>query len=358
METFPGKRRPPDSSATGSRAASASPDPRSASSRSSDGQLLFGLHRWDRATGATSTVLSGRTTSSMSDEERSCANACVRPPPGSPPTTCVTTASWPLRAGPCWCGTTRTARVGSRRGGRFDPRLSPDGSTGSRGWNQEVFTCGPGRHQPSILAGPEGEESWAVADFIAAEELSRSRGYWWLPDSTGILVQRTDESPVPIWYRSDPAHPPPGARCPAVHPHAGANNTRRTVAIRPGREGERIRLPTSEYLAGVGAGVVMDREQTELTVCDRRSRSGANISSRGSTWFPGLPRIDPAGRLLGWTDDDRRLTIDGEPIRGDVTRPGGRRCAARVRHRLHRSGGEPAVVEDAGFRWLSSPGTT
>ena len=36
-----------------------------------------------------------------------------------------------------------------------------------------------------------------LADFVAQEEMDRYRGYWWDPDSSGILFARVDESGVP-----------------------------------------------------------------------------------------------------------------------------------------------------------------
>ncbi|MEZ5158867.1 MAG: alpha/beta fold hydrolase [Candidatus Nanopelagicales bacterium] len=333
---------------------------RSSGSRSSS----LELHRWDRTTGATSTVLSGRTTSSMSDEERSMRERLRETASGITAydvrdDRIVASAGgsllvWDEAAG---------AREVPGAAGAFDPRLSPDGN-----WMTWVEPAGLHCRawdgtQHSIVVQSEGEESWAVADFIAAEELSRSRGYWWLPDSTGILVQRTDDSPVPVWFRSDPAHPhqaPVAQR----YPHAGADNARVELwRFDLSGEGERIGLPAFEYLAGVGAGVVtlLNREQTELTVCDY---TGAILAQTNQQpWIdlvPGLPRIDPAGRLLSWIDDDRRrLSIDGEPVTGDVQlralvgadaeRVYVTACSDPAESRL-------AVVDKAGFRWLSEPG--
>lgn len=43
---------------------------------------------------------------------------------------------------------------------------------------------------------------WGEAEFVAQEELDRHTGYWWSPDDTRIVVQRTDESPVGIVTRA------------------------------------------------------------------------------------------------------------------------------------------------------------
>lgn len=81
------------------------------------------------------------------------------------------------------------------------------------------------------LAGEDDPEiSWGSAEFVAAEEMSRLRGYWWSLDSQSIAACRVDNAPVHQWFigtrpsranRQLPATPPPGAptrwsRCTAI----------------------------------------------------------------------------------------------------------------------------------------------
>ncbi|MFM2077089.1 MAG: hypothetical protein RJA49_979, partial [Actinomycetota bacterium] len=49
--------------------------------------------------------------------------------------------------------------------------------------------------------------TWGSADFIAAEEMGRHRGYWWSPDGSSVAACRVDVGAVPRWYIADPAHP-------------------------------------------------------------------------------------------------------------------------------------------------------
>jgi dipeptidyl-peptidase-4 len=44
--------------------------------------------------------------------------------------------------------------------------------------------------------------SWGVAEFVAQEEMHRSRGHWWSPDDSRIAVARVDESPVAVVTRA------------------------------------------------------------------------------------------------------------------------------------------------------------
>lgn len=46
-----------------------------------------------------------------------------------------------------------------------------------------------------------------LAEFAAGEEMDRYEGFWWSPDSQSILIERADESPEPVWWIADPAHP-------------------------------------------------------------------------------------------------------------------------------------------------------
>ena len=58
------------------------------------------------------------------------------------------------------------------------------------------------------LAEPDGpDQAVGVAEFIAAEEMGRARGYWWSPDGEALLVARVDDTPVPRWHIADPEHP-------------------------------------------------------------------------------------------------------------------------------------------------------
>src|SRR5690606_4434389 len=61
------------------------------------------------------------------------------------------------------------------------------------------------------------------AEFIAAEELSRFRGFWWAPDGSGLLVERYDETTIPVWYLADPARPEEQPRA-VRYPRAGTEN--------------------------------------------------------------------------------------------------------------------------------------
>jgi dipeptidyl-peptidase-4 len=167
---------------------------------------------------------------------------------------------------------------------------------------------------PRILAREDGDAlvSWGSAEFIAAEEFDRYRGYWWAPDGATILATRTDESPVPRWYLHDPGEPDQPPR-PVHYPPAGGANALVTLHLLP-IDGGRVDVSwdTEKYPYLVTAD--WDEHGPLVTVLDRRQRHGLvlGIDPRtGATevldelsdplWIvmvDGAPRRLPSGEIL------------------------------------------------------------
>ena len=80
-----------------------------------------------------------------------------------------------------------------------------------------------------LIAGEDGI-TWGLAEFIAAEEFHRFRGYWWAPDGQSILAARVDEARVPRWTLHDLASPESAPRT-VAYPHAGAPNAEVTLHL-------------------------------------------------------------------------------------------------------------------------------
>src|SRR5436305_1420919 len=82
-----------------------------------------------------------------------------------------------------------------------------------------------------VRAGPEAENvTYGLAEFVAAEEMDRTRGFWWSPDGRQLLVARVDTTPVARWHLGDPAHPdrPPVE---LAYPRAGTANAEVSVVL-------------------------------------------------------------------------------------------------------------------------------
>jgi dipeptidyl-peptidase-4 len=106
----------------------------------------------------------------------------------------------------------------------YDPRPDPTGTRVAyvNGRSLRVVDS-DGTNDREIAGEADEAVSWGRAEFVAAEEMGRLRGYWWGPDGTSLLVARVDETSVPTWWISDPAHPdrePTAVR----YPQAGADN--------------------------------------------------------------------------------------------------------------------------------------
>ncbi len=216
----------------------------------------------------------------------------------------------------------------------FDPRPSPDG-------RRVAYTTDGGLHvvdrggDTRSLAVEEGA-SWGLAEFVAAEEMGRMRGFWWSPDGTRIAAARVDESSVPVWHIADPANPDR----PAVehrYPAAGTTNAdvRLSILDVDGDgavevDWDRDRYP---YLASVTwptvgplTLLVQDREQTSwqvLTADPDTGRTKVVREDHDDAWLtlvPGVPAWLDEDQLVMVVDVDRdgRLTrsivIDGETV--------------------------------------------
>jgi dipeptidyl-peptidase 4 len=225
-----------------------------------------------------------------------------------------------------------------------DPRLDPTGTTvayvsaGSlhvtpvaQGTGQVAGQARGQATAPLLAAVPEQGVTWGLAEFIAAEEMGRTRGYWWAPDGRRLAVARVDERPVRRWHLADPADP---ARPPVTlpYPAAGTRNADvgLVVADLDGRTVEivwdRAALP---YLVAVrwdqGAPLtllVQSRDQRRTEVLTADPGTGATALARRTddpTWVElvqGTPRWLPDGRLVTTVDDGetRRLALDGIPV--------------------------------------------
>jgi dipeptidyl-peptidase-4 len=187
------------------------------------------------------------------------------------------------------------------------------------------------------LAGePDANVSWGSADFIAAEEMHRFRGYWWSPDGAAIAACRVDVSEVSQWYIADPANPDQAA-AEIRYPAAGTANpdvSLHVLAIDGGSTEvgwDRERFP---YLADVrwaGADrlllTVQSRDQHELQVLEADPTIGDTavvFEDHAHEWVelvPGTPAVLSDGRVVMAADRGgvRRLLIDGVAVTDDDT---------------------------------------
>ncbi|QGG96620.1 S9 family peptidase [Actinomarinicola tropica] len=214
--------------------------------------------------------------------------------------------------------------------GAFDPRIDPTGTVVAYVADGSLRAVGPD-HADQLVIG-ESDVTWGAADFIAAEELGRTRGHWWSPDGTRLVVERVDESPVATWYISSPAEPWTEPR-PVRYPAAGTANAACSLAV-VDLDGGRVDVDwdadAHPYLVDVSWSeggpllvTVLDRPQREMLVLSVDADTGATTELHRQTdeaWVevvPGAPAWHE-GRLVTVADIDgaRRVVVDGEPLSG------------------------------------------
>lgn len=220
-------------------------------------------------------------------------------------------------------GTARELRV---PGPVIDPRPSPDGRLVAYVAGGALRVVGADGEGDRALAEPEspageGSVSYGLAEFIAAEEMGRSRGFWWSPESDSLLVARVDDSPVRRWWISDPARPESEPQRVAYPSAGGANAEVRLFVI--GVDGSRTEVSWDRarypYLAhahwsAAGAPLILvqardQRSQLFLAVDPASGSTRMVHADEDPTWldlFPGVPCWSPGGQLVRIADEGAR----------------------------------------------------
>ncbi|MEU2587708.1 prolyl oligopeptidase family serine peptidase [Streptomyces avermitilis] len=232
-------------------------------------------------------------------------------------------------------GTARELRV---PGPVIDPRPAPDGRHIAYVAGGALRVVGAEGEGDRALAEPEpaadaATVSYGLAEFIAAEEMGRSRGFWWSPDSDRLLVARVDDAPVRRWWISDPAHPEREPQR-VAYPAAGTDNADVRLFV-IGLDGartevvwDRARYP---YLAHVhwsaaGAPLILVQARDQLSqlflAVDPDSGTTRMVhADEDRQWldlFPGVPCWSPAGQLVRIADEGgaRVLAVGERPLTG------------------------------------------
>ena len=214
--------------------------------------------------------------------------------------------------------------------GVFDVRLSPDGTIISylRGTSLCVASLAGGERV--IASDPNEAISWGNAEFIAAEEMGRFRGYWWSPDSQSIAACCVDVTPINVWHIADPAHP----EVPATehrYPAAGTANASVSLHIISVATATATPVELSgnwEYLNTVSwnsAGLIAqtqtrDQKQIDIHSIDPGTGKATVIfSDTDEAWVElvsGVPALQQDGTLVTCADRDgaRRLLVNGSAV--------------------------------------------
>ena len=250
----------------------------------------------------------------------------------------------------------------------LNPRISPDGrhvvyttgralvmvDVGAGAGADAGIGAKDGRVRIIASAYEEPTSRIGLAEFVAGEEMDRYEGFWWSPESDGLLFETFDAGDEPTWYLSDPANPETPAQA-RRYPRALTHNAR--VALHHagfdfGSDGRTAGVEVRdvawdvrdvEYLAAVSwtrghdPGIlVQNRRQTRDQVLRVELDGGASDKAtetdisgtalkttvleehRNEQWLDivlGTPCMTPDGRLVcarnDMEHDTNRLTVDG-----------------------------------------------
>jgi dipeptidyl-peptidase-4 len=242
----------------------------------------------------------------------------------------------------------------------FDPHLCGDGTSVAYSSAGSLRICAlepsPQDRDSSddreLRSDPDPLISFGRAEFVAAEEMGRSRGFWWAPDDSCLLVTRVDEHPVGELWIADPAHPdrpPASVRYPAAGTAnaavglelvdvAGAHRAIEwsdggrfeylaDVVWSPGHDPLVVRQTRDQRTVSIAAlTAATDAEQAAgrptvgapTIAGDQSVRLVELATITDDIWvelMPGSPMWSPAGLLtIEDRGDTRELLADGEPM--------------------------------------------
>nr|WP_230959594.1 DPP IV N-terminal domain-containing protein [Erythrobacter donghaensis] len=251
-------------------------------------------------------------------------------------------------------------------GTELNPKLSSKGAYVSFVRDRRLWV-GPvgGEAKPITPAGEAETIRWGEAEFVAQEEMARLQGYWWSPDDSRIVVQRTDEAAVGVVTRAAI-----GAKGTKVfdqrYPAAGTDNAVvELFVMNPDGSGSvkiDLGLDLDIYVARVdwapdGSAIYVqrqDRAQTKIDVLKVDPVTGAS-----TVWF-----TETAARPDYWINlsDNYRFLKDGSLLwwserdgYGHFYRFGGSKVAAEVL--AAEAAGEPVIYNNGRWQQLTR-GTT
>ncbi len=196
----------------------------------------------------------------------------------------------------------------------LNPKLSPQGGSVSFVRERQLWVGKVGEDAAPITPKEGDTIRWGEAEFVAQEEMSRLTGYWWSPDDSRLVVQRTDESPVGIVTRAAI-----GATGTKVfdqrYPVAGSDNAIVELIVMDPDGANKVQidigLDTDIYIARVdwapdGSAIYVQRQNREQTVLDMLKVDPA--TGQSEVWF-----TENAAREDYWINlsDNYRFLKDG-----------------------------------------------
>ena len=217
-------------------------------------------------------------------------------------------------------------------GNVYDPRIDPTGRRVAYVADRALRVVDESGADRLLAGDGDPAVSWGLAEFAAAEEMDRLRGYWWSPDGETIAATHVDENPVRIAYISNPTNPEDPPR-PVRYPFAGTDDAIVTLHLVRVSDGERVEVAWDRarfpylirFVWTEGAPptlLVMSRDQRSSQVLTVDASTGATTLVRedhADEWldvFDGVPAWQPNGRpvTVEVSEDTYRICVDGAPV--------------------------------------------
>ena len=223
------------------------------------------------------------------------------------------------------------------KGAVFDPHLSADGKDVAyvRAGDLFVASLDAKGAEKRLTKGADDDLTHGLADFVAQEELDRTRGFWWSPTGDDLLYEEVDSKKVEHFTIADPAHPEKAVdRSP--YPRAGKVNAEVRFAIVSKKGGKPTFVEWDRKKYPYVAQVVWKPTHLVLHVLDRLQQNGALLEvdpKKGTTralveehddaWInvdPTMPKILSDGSFLWSSDAGGNYALELRDLNGKLLR--------------------------------------
>ncbi len=200
--------------------------------------------------------------------------------------------------------TGKAGELPSGPGAAIDPHFSPDSARVAYVRDDDVFTIAvAGGREVRVTRGGSEKLTHGLAEFVAEEELDRTRGFWWSPDGGRVLYEEADTKDVDVLSIADSFRPDQAPqRIP--YPRPGHANATLRFGIVPAGGGpttwvqwERARFPYVAQASWPEGGppllFVLDRLQDVgqlLAVDVATGKTKVLVEERDATWV----NVDPS----------------------------------------------------------------
>lgn len=199
----------------------------------------------------------------------------------------------------------------------LDAQFSPDGDWVSFVKDAEVYVIAvEGGEARQLTHGARGTgKTHGLAEYIAQEEMGRSRGYWWSPDSQWIAFAEVDETHIPLYRIQHQGMDEVGENAQEEHryPFAGQANALVDLGVIPVGGGDvtwmDLGVEEDVYLARVAwlpdgslTAQVENREQSSLKLLILDPQTGRRqtlLTESSSIWINLHDMFYPL-RRSGW----------------------------------------------------------